>query len=251
MRPVRRIELVRRGRLMMVRRHDSQPQTIRPGRRRDRRGAGLERPRRRIENRLARATRSLSRRRRVGRSRPDSVILWTRRPFDGGDAAAADRRGRRGRRRSGASSRRRRRRSRPRPTGPAGCWSAGLKPARDYWYRFTDADGNGSRIGRTITAPRPDDPRPVNFAFVSCQTVNEGTLNGYRRMIFEDERARARRAARLRPAPRRFHLRGRPVSRGSEDPLRPDDLRGRPHLRTRIKVGNFHIPTTVDGYRAV
>ena len=66
----------------------------------------------------------------------------------------------------------------------------GLKPARIYWYRFTDAEGNGSRIGRTITAPPPNDPRPVNFAFVSCQGINEGKLNGYRRMIFEDERAR-------------------------------------------------------------
>jgi len=34
-----------------------------------------------------------------------------------------------------------------------------------------------------------NDPRPVNFAFVSCQSVNQGKLNGYRRMIFEDERA--------------------------------------------------------------
>ena len=64
-----------------------------------------------------------------------------------------------------------------------------LKPARDYWYRFTDEEGNGSRIGRTITAPQANDPRRVNFAFVSCQSVNEGKLNGYRRMIFEDERA--------------------------------------------------------------
>ena len=64
-----------------------------------------------------------------------------------------------------------------------------LKPARVYWYRFTDGEGNGSRVGRTITAPLANDPRPVNFAFVSCQSVNEGKLNGYRRMIFEDERA--------------------------------------------------------------
>jgi alkaline phosphatase D len=67
----------------------------------------------------------------------------------------------------------------------------GLKPARTYWYRFTDAEGNGSRIGRTITAPAPDDPRPFQFAFVSCQSVNDGKLNAYRRMIFEDERAAA------------------------------------------------------------
>ena len=63
-----------------------------------------------------------------------------------------------------------------------------LKPATTYWYRFTDSAGNGSRVGRTRTAPRPNDNRPVNFAFVSCQDVNEGKLNGYRRMIFEDER---------------------------------------------------------------
>ena len=66
---------------------------------------------------------------------------------------------------------------------------ADLAPAGEYWYRFVDADGNGSRIGRTLTAPRRDDPRPARFAFVSCQDVCEGALNGYRRMIYEDERA--------------------------------------------------------------
>ena len=50
-------------------------------------------------------------------------------------------------------------------------------------------EGNGSRIGRTITAPAAERSAPVNFAFVSCQSVNEGKLNAYRRMIFEDERA--------------------------------------------------------------
>ena len=65
----------------------------------------------------------------------------------------------------------------------------GLKPARVYWYRFTDSDGNGSRIGRTRTAPDDHDPRPVRFAFVSCQNANVGAQNAYRRMIYEDERA--------------------------------------------------------------
>ncbi|HEY6942322.1 alkaline phosphatase D family protein [Dokdonella sp.] len=64
-----------------------------------------------------------------------------------------------------------------------------LQAAREYWYRFVDDDGNGSRIGRTITAPHPDDPRPSRFAFVSCQDICEGHLNAYRRMIWEDERA--------------------------------------------------------------
>jgi alkaline phosphatase D len=64
-----------------------------------------------------------------------------------------------------------------------------LRPAGEYWYRFVDEDGNGSRIGRTLTAPAPDDARPAHFAFVSCQDVCEGALNAYRRMIWEDERA--------------------------------------------------------------
>ncbi len=64
-----------------------------------------------------------------------------------------------------------------------------LQPAREYWYRFVDEDGNGSRIGRTLTAPERDDPRPARFAFVSCQSLPEGAMNAYRKMIFEDERA--------------------------------------------------------------
>ena len=64
-----------------------------------------------------------------------------------------------------------------------------LRPAGEYWYRFVDEDGNGSRIGRTLTAPSPDDNRPAKFAFVSCQCLPEGYNNGYRRMIHEDEKA--------------------------------------------------------------
>src|SRR5579885_3368081 len=64
-----------------------------------------------------------------------------------------------------------------------------LSAAHEYWYRFVDDEGNGSRIGRTLTAPKLDDPRPTRFAFVSCQNICEGYLNAYRRMIWEDERA--------------------------------------------------------------
>jgi hypothetical protein len=125
---------------------------------------------------------------------PHSVILWTRRPFTEGtrhlltvevaeDEAFT---------RVVANAKA--------PVSSVADWTTrvligGLKPAHTYWYRFTDTDGNGSRVGRTITAPSPDDPRPVNFAFVSCQDVNEGKLNGYRRMIYEDERAPATLAA--------------------------------------------------------
>jgi alkaline phosphatase D len=64
--------------------------------------------------------------------------------------------------------------------------AAGLRPGREYWYRFTDEHGFGSRIGRTLTAPADNDDRAVRFTFVSCQMVAEGACNAYRRMIFED-----------------------------------------------------------------
>ena len=126
----------------------------------------------------------------------------------------------------------------------------GLKPAHTYWYRFTDSDGNGSRIGRTMTAPAPDDTRPVHFAYVSCQSVNDGKLNAYRRMIFEDERA----------AP--DDQLGFVLHLGDfiyELVWYPEDRKTR-YDRTiyevcRIpdgeKISDFHIPVTVDGYRAV
>jgi alkaline phosphatase D len=64
-----------------------------------------------------------------------------------------------------------------------------LRASHVYWYRFTDVQGNSSRIGRTRTAPSDGDPRPVRFAVVSCQNANLGEQHAYRRMIFEDERA--------------------------------------------------------------
>jgi alkaline phosphatase D len=180
---------------------------------------------------------------------PNSVILWTRRPFD--DAKrhlltveiAEDQ----AFNRVVAHA--------PAPVSAATDWTSrvlvgGLKPAHTYWYRFTDAQGNGSRIGRTITAPLADDPRPVNFAFVSCQDVNEGKLNAYRRMIFEDERAKPHDQLGFV-----LHL-GDFIYEVVEY---PDEVKTR-YDRTiydvgRIpdggKVSNFHYPLTLDGYRAV
>jgi len=66
---------------------------------------------------------------------------------------------------------------------------AGLQADRTYWYRFSDARGYGTRIGRTRTAPPPGAARPVRFAFVSCQNICEGSQHAYRRMMYEDERA--------------------------------------------------------------
>ena len=182
---------------------------------------------------------------------PDStsVILWTRRPFDGGERhllvveVAEDEAFSRVVSRIQA------------PVSAAADWTsrvlvAGLKPASTYWYRFTDADGNGSRVGRTRTAPLPNDTRPVNFAFVSCQDVNEGKLNAYRRMIFEDERAA--------PADQLdfvLHL-GDFIYEVVEY---PDEVKSRydriiydvGRLPNGGKVSNFHYPLTLDGYRVV
>lgn len=178
-----------------------------------------------------------------------SVILWTRRPFAEGTRellkveVAEDE----AFHRVVAQA--------PAPVSSASDWTArvligGLQPACVYWYRFTDAEGNGSRIGRTITAPSPDDRRPVNFAFVSCQDINEGKLNGYRRMIYEDERA---------PATEQLgfvlHL-GDFIYEVVQYPEEVKTRYGRTiyevaRIEGGHKVGNFHIPLTLDGYRAI
>lgn len=182
---------------------------------------------------------------------PDShsVILWTRRPFAEGTRhlltveVAEDEAFRRVIAHAQA------------PVSSAADWTArvligGLKPARTYWYRFTDADGNGSRVGRTITAPLANDARAVSFAFVSCQDINEGKLNAFRRMIYEDERA---------PAAKQLDFVLHLGDFIYEVVQYPDEVKTR-YDRTiyeiaRIpdghKVGNFHIPLTLDGYRAV
>ena len=125
-----------------------------------------------------------------------------------------------------------------------------LKPAHTYWYRFTDSDGNGSRIGRTRTAPLPSDPRPVKFAFVSCQDVNESKLNGYRRMIFEDERARPEDQLDFV-----LHLGDfiyEVVQYPEEGKPRFDrKLYEVARIPDSLKVRNYHLPTTLEGYRAV
>jgi alkaline phosphatase D len=178
-----------------------------------------------------------------------SVILWTRRPFDQGTRhlltveVAEDEEFRRVIAHAEA------------PVSSDADWTSrvligGLGPARTYWYRFTDADGNGSRVGRTITAPSPDDPRTVNFAFVSCQDINEGKLNAFRRMIYEDERA---------PAAEKLDFVLHLGDFIYEVVQYPDEVKTR-YDRTiyevaRIpdghKVGNFHIPLTLEGYRVI
>jgi len=178
-----------------------------------------------------------------------SIILWTRRPFDRGDrheltvevALDPDFR------RVVAASRT--------PALEAADWTCramvgGLSPATVYWYRFIDDSGAGSRIGRTITAPRASDRRPVRFAFVSCNSVNEGAQNAYRRMIWEDERA---------PADRKLgfvlHL-GDFIYELVEYPEETPNRYSRTvydlgHIPDGRKIGNFYVPTNLAGYRHV
>jgi alkaline phosphatase D len=142
------------------------------------------------------------------------------------------------------------------PISEASDWTCrvlvgGLKPANVYWYRFTDPHGNGSRVGRTITAPMDDDGRVVRFAFISCQNANQGAQNAYRRMIFEDEHAAE--ADRLGFV---LHLGDfiYEIVWYPED--RPQGLYDR-RLRDIVryehgeKIRDCHIPTTVGDYRAV
>jgi alkaline phosphatase D len=142
------------------------------------------------------------------------------------------------------------------PVSAASDWTCrilvgGLKPARVYWYRFIDPSGFSSRIGRTITAPAEDDPRPVRFAFVSCQNANDGAQNAYRRMIFEDEKAAEQDQLGfvLHLGDFIYEIVWYPEDRpqGMYD-RRVRDLVRYPHGE---KIRDFHIPTTVDDYRAV
>jgi alkaline phosphatase D len=126
-----------------------------------------------------------------------------------------------------------------------------LKPASVYWYRFTDREGAGSRIGRTITAPTPEDPRPVCFAFISCQNANQGAQNAYRRMIFEDQRASEQDQLGfvLHLGDFIYEIVWYPEDR----PQGMYDRRIRDIVRYEHgeKIDDFHIPTTLADYRAV
>ncbi|HJQ26927.1 MAG TPA: alkaline phosphatase D family protein [Blastocatellia bacterium] len=186
-----------------------------------------------------------------GDPHPDSVILWTRRPSLAGSAArtltveVAD----------DPAFRRVVAESTARLSADAD-WTcrvlaAGLKPAHVYWYRFTDEHGFGSRVGRTITAPAVNDARPVRFAFVSCQNVQQGASTAYRRMIWEDEQKSASEQLGFV-----LHLGDfvYEVVWYPED--RPQGVYAR-RLRDIVrygdgeKIGDFHVPTTVDDYRAL
>jgi alkaline phosphatase D len=181
---------------------------------------------------------------------PDSVILWTRRP-PASDAAA------RLLRVEVATDQEFRRviATAEAPISESTDWTcrilaAGLSPRTVYWYRYSDEHGFGSRIGRTMTAPSPNDVRPVSFAFVSCQMVPAGACNAYRRMMWEDEQ---------KPLPEQL---GFVLHLGDfvyEIVWYPED-RAQYHARklrdvvrypSGEKIRDFHVPATVDDYRTL
>ncbi|HKE60722.1 MAG TPA: alkaline phosphatase D family protein [Pyrinomonadaceae bacterium] len=128
--------------------------------------------------------------------------------------------------------------------------AVGLKPRTIYWFRFTDEHAFSSRVGRTITAPSLNDDRPLSFTFVSCQMVPAGACNAYRRMIWEDEQK-----------PLADQL-GFVLHLGDfiyEVVWYPED---RPQYYARKlrdvirypqgeKIRDFHVPVTVEDYRAL
>jgi len=180
-----------------------------------------------------------------------SVILWTRRPF--GDEAktarlvvevATDAKFDR----IIASA--------PAVVSAASDWTCrvlvgGLKPRREYWYRFMDETGAGSRVGRTVTAPADGDDRPVRFAFVSCQNVTQGAQNAYRRMIYEDMRAPEtdRLGFVLHLGDFIYEIVWYPEDRpqGMYDRRLIDIVR----YPTGEKISDYHIPVTLEDYRAI
>src|SRR6202789_761229 len=180
-----------------------------------------------------------------------SVLLWTRRPFTDGRSRATllvevaeDE----GFQHVVAEA--------PAKISAASDWTCrvlvgGLRSGCVYWYRFSDAQSFGSRLGRTITAPSRDDPRPVRFAFVSCQNVNDGAQNAYRRMIFDDERAHPRDQLGFV-----FHMGDFIYELVWYPEDRPQGMYDR-RLRELVrypngeKIADFHIPTDLADYRAV
>lgn len=63
---------------------------------------------------------------------------------------------------------------------------SGLRPDREYWYRFRAA-GQLSPVGRTKTAPAAGAAlASMAFAFVSCQNLPAGYFTAYNHLAQED-----------------------------------------------------------------
>ena len=181
---------------------------------------------------------------------PDSVVLWTRRPPVAGSPRARRltveigrpaglRAHRRARRRAGRPGRRL---DLPHPRRRA-------RSRRRVLVPLHRRNGLGSRVGRTLTAPGRRRPARRRLRLRICQDVTQGAQNAYRRMIYEDERARADGPSRLRAASGRLHLRAGLVSRGPSKGMYDRRLRDVVRYPHGQPIRDFHIPTDVDDYR--
>lgn len=69
------------------------------------------------------------------------------------------------------------------------CFVDNLSPNRYYFYRFISPDGSTSRTGRTKTAPKHSETKPLNLAVFSCQHYDLGYFSAYRRLLIDDKKA--------------------------------------------------------------
>ncbi|MEU1510577.1 alkaline phosphatase D family protein [Streptomyces sp. NPDC005811] len=123
---------------------------------------------------------------------PDGIVLWTRLapdPLDGGGMAqqdvavqweiSPDAR-------FASSVRRGTATARPSYGHSVHVDVRGLKPGRDYWYRFR-AGGRISPVGRTRTAPQPlASGGSLRLALASCQNWQHGYFTPYADMAAQD-----------------------------------------------------------------
>jgi alkaline phosphatase D len=126
---------------------------------------------------------------------PDAVVIWTRlapgplEPFGGMDArsvkveweVAEDETFRRVVRRGTAHAR-------PEYAHTVHVDVRGLRPWRHYFYRFR-ADGQLSPVGRTRTAPAPNDEPAVKLAVASCQAYYDGFYTAYQDVVSREHDA--------------------------------------------------------------
>jgi alkaline phosphatase D len=118
---------------------------------------------------------------------PDGVVLWTRLERPQGDRRAVSVRW------EVAEDERFSRIARagatlaPAPLGHSvHAEVAGLRPGREYWYRFMTG-GHNSPTGRTRTAPALSaSPDRISFAFASCQNYEHGYFTAFRHLVSDD-----------------------------------------------------------------
>lgn len=128
-----------------------------------------------------------------GEPAPDGVVLWTRlvtdpQAMDAGMAPEAVTVGWEVAEDAGLSRivRKGEARARPEAGHSVHVELEGLKPDREYWYRF-HAGGHSSAVGRTRTAPEPGaDVQSLRIAYGSCQKWEAGYYAAHRHLAADN-----------------------------------------------------------------